>query len=253
MVREKGKIIMNIVAQKSTTLWFMLFSRLFLFVSIQTIFALVFYFTGSFNAWETSVNWWLMVVVITNLVSFGLLMRIFQSKGTRYWDIFLFDRQYIKNDLLAFLGITILTAPVAILPNIILGGWLFGDPNATLDLLVRPLPYRVVYALIIFFPLSQGIVEIATYFGYIMPSFKERGMRPWLAITLPSVMLGFQHIAIPLLFDLRFILWRALMYIPFAFLIGIVIHRRPRMLPYFAIVHVLMNMFFATMFLKAAY
>ena len=57
----------------------------------------------------------------------------------------------------------------------------------------------------------------------------------------------------PLLFDMRFILWRGLMYIPFALLLGIVIHWRPRMLPYFAIVHVLMDASFATMLFSVAY
>lgn len=244
---------MDTAVPKSTTPWFMLFSRLLLFASIQAIFALAFYLAGSSNTWETSANWWPVVVVITNLMCVGLLVQIFQSKGKRYWDIFRFDRQHIKGDLLALLGITVLAAPVSVLPNIILGGWLFGDSNATLDLFVRPLPLWAVYAIIILFPLSQGMAEIATYFGYIMPSFKENGMRPWLAITLPALMLGFQHIAVPLLFDVRFILWRGLMYIPFAFLTGMVMHWRPRMLPYFAIVHVLMNMSFATMFLSAAY
>jgi hypothetical protein len=250
---SKGKIIMNTAISKSTTPWLMLFSRLLLFASIQAIFALVFYFAGSSNSWETSANWWPMVVVITNLLCVGLLVQIFQWKGKHYWDIFRFDRQHIKGDLLAFLGITVLAAPLSILPNIILGGWLFGDSNATLGLLVRPLPLWAVYTAIILFPLSQGMAEIATYFGYIMPSFKENGMPPWLAIPLPALMLGFQHIAVPLLFDLRFILWRGLMYIPFAFLIGIVMHGRPRMLPYFAIVHILMNLSFATMFLSVAY
>ena len=244
---------MNTVAPKPTTPWFMLFSRLLLFAGIQAIFALAFYLAGSSNSWENSTNWWPMVVVITNLLCVGLLVHIFQSKGKRYWDIFRFDRQHIKGDLLAFLWITVLAAPISVLPNILLGGWLFGDSKATLDLFVRPLPFLAVYATIILFPLSQGMAEIATYFGYIMPSFKENGMRPWLAVTLPALMLSFQHIAVPLLFDVRFILWRGLMYIPFAFLIGIVIHRRSRMLPYFVIVHVLMNMYFATMFLSVAY
>jgi hypothetical protein len=244
---------LNTVIPKSTIPWFMLFSRLLLFASIQSIFALAFYLTGSSNAWETSANWWPMVVVITNLVCAGLLMQIFQSKGKHYWDIFRFDRQHIKADLLVLLGITVLTAPVSILPNIVLGRWLFGNSNATLELFVRPLPFYAVYAIIILFPVSQGMTEIATYFGYIMPSFKENGMHLWFAVTLPALMLGLQHIAIPLLFDLRFILWRGLMYIPFAFLTGMVIHWRPRMLTYFAIVHLLLNLSFTTMFLNVAY
>jgi len=43
------------------------------------------------------------------------------------------------------------------------------------------------------------------------------------------------------------------MFIPFAFLVGIVLDWRPRLLPYLAIIHVLMDTFFATMLLGVAY
>lgn len=70
---------------------------------------------------------------------------------------------------------------------------------------------------------------------------------------LPALMLGFQHLALPLVFDARFITWRALMFVPFAVLVGLVLRWRPRLLPYLAIVHVLMDMSFAAMFLGVAY
>jgi hypothetical protein len=244
---------MDAPVSKPATPWFMLFSRLTLFACVQAVFALGFTLAGSKNAWETSANWWPFVVFITNLICLALLVRIFRAEGKRYWEIFRFQREHVKRDLLTLLVITIITAPVSILPNTLLGGWLFGDSNATLALFVRPLPYWAVYTLIIIFPLTNGITELATYFGYIMPRLKLNGLRPWLAITIPALMLGFQHISMPLLFDIRFILWRGLMYIPFAFLTGIVINWRPRMLPYLAIVHVLMNISFATMFLSVAY
>jgi hypothetical protein len=115
------------------------------------------------------------------------------------------------------------------------------------------LPLWAAYAAIILFPITQGLAEIATYFGYVMPRFKAQGMSPWLAITFPAIFLGLQHLALPLLFDARFIVWRALMFIPFAFLVGIVMHWRPRLFPYLAIVHALMDMSFAAMLLSMAY
>jgi len=65
--------------------------------------------------------------------------------------------------------------------------------------------------------------------------------------------LGIQHCAVPLLFNLPFFTWRALMYIPFAFLVGIVMRWRPRLLPYLAIIHVIMDMSFAAMLLDEAF
>jgi len=86
-----------------------------------------------------------------------------------------------------------------------------------------------------------------------MPHLAAQGLNKWLAIFIPGLMLGLQHIVAPLLFDVRFIVWRGLMFIPFALITGIALYWRPRILPYFIVVHILMNMGFAAMFLSMAY
>lgn len=233
--------------------WLMLVSRISLFIGIQAIFALGFLLAGSSSAWDNSANWWPFVVTSTNIVCIALLVWLFKREDKRYWDIFRIRKEHIKSDLLALLGITIILGPVAFLPNIWLGSLLFEDPQETLDMLVRPLPLWAAITGMILFPLTQGLAEIPTYFSYTMPRFEEHEMPRWLAVSLPAFFLGIQHCAIPLLFDLRFFSWRILMYIPFAFLVGIVMRWRPRLLPYLAIIHVLMDMAFAAMLLDVAF
>lgn len=233
--------------------WIMLFSRISLFIGIQALFALGFLLVNSSTAWENAANWWPFSVIITNFICVALLVQLFKQEGKRFWNIFHFQRKHIKSDLLALLGILILLGPVSFLPNIWLGGLLFGDPQRTLDLLIRPLPLWAVYAGIVLFPVTQGLAEIATYFAYAMPKLEAQGMRSWLAVSLASLMLAFQHIGVPFLFNARYLVWRGLMFVPFAFLVGIVMRWRPRLLPYLAIIHVLMDMSFATMLLGVAY
>jgi hypothetical protein len=86
-----------------------------------------------------------------------------------------------------------------------------------------------------------------------MPRLQNQGLPSWLAVALPALMLGLQHFAVPLVFDLRFIAWRGLMFIPFGFLVGILLHWRPRLLPYLALTHVLMDLSLAMMLLSVAY
>ena len=181
---------MNTAVSRPSTPWFMLFSRLFLFAGIQAIFTVAFSIAGASNAWETAANWWPLVVTIANLLGVALLVRIFRAEGKRYWDIFCIERQHVKGDLLALLGITLLIAPVSYFPNILLGRWLFGDPSATLALFVRPLPFWAVYASLLLFPITQGLAEIATYFAFVTPRLETQGLRPWLAIILPALVLG---------------------------------------------------------------
>lgn len=233
--------------------WIMLIVRFSLFIGIQALFALVFLLTGPSTAWDSSANWWPFVVIIVNFICIALMIWLFRQEGKRFWDIFRIQREFLKNDLLALAGLMVLLGPVSYLPNIWLGGLLFGDPQRTLDLLIRPLPLWAVYASIILFPVTQGLAELATYFAYVMPRLESQGMRRWLAVTIPSLMLGFQHIGVPFLLNSSYLIWRGLMFIPFAFLAGIVMHWRPRLLPYLAIVHALLDMLFATMLLSVAY
>lgn len=233
--------------------WIMLFSRISLFFGIQALFALGFLLVDSSNAWESAAGWWPFVVTIVNFICIALLVWLYNREGKRFWDIFRFQKEHVKSDLLALAGLLVLLGPVSYLPNIWLGGLLFGDPQRTLDLMLRPLPLWAAYASIVLFPVTQGLAELPTYFMYSMPRLEAQGLSRWLAVSLASLMLAFQHIAIPFLFNTNFILWRGLMFIPFAFLAGIVLRWRPRLLPYMVIIHVLMDMFFATMLLSVAY
>jgi hypothetical protein len=97
------------------------------------------------------------------------------------------------------------------------------------------------------------LAELPTYFGYSMPRLEGQTGRAWLAVALASGFLAIQHVALPLLFDGRFMTWRALMFLPFAFMVGILLHWRPRLLPYLVIVHILIDAATAAALLSVAY
>lgn len=107
----------------------------------------------------------------------------------------------------------------------------------------------LVYFLLLAFPLTIVFAELATYFGYIMPKLKEQLKVKWLAVFLPVLFLSIQHCTLPFIPDLNFILYRALVFLPFAILIGISINYRPSLFIYFAILHGIMDFGTASMFL----
>jgi hypothetical protein len=233
--------------------WLMLFSRITLFFLVQALFALIFYLAGKTPAWENGANWWPLTVAIADLICLFLLIAVFRAEGDSYWHLFRIDRQHVWGDLLAILVLTIFAAPLTFLPNVLLAQSLFGSSEAVGELFYRPLPYWAVYLAILAFPILQGLTETPTYFGYVMPRFKAQGMNKWLAVSLPALMLSFQHIAMPFLLDGRFIVWRGLMFLPFAFLVGFAFHWRLRLLPYFVVVHILLNTATIIAFLNLAY
>ncbi len=233
--------------------WLMLFSRITLFFLVQAFFALIFLIVGKTPAWENGANWWPLTVAIADLICLFLLIKVFKADGDNFWHIFRIDRQHLWGDLLALLVLTIICAPLTLLPNMLLAQSLWGNTTTVGEMFYRPLPYWAVYLAILAFPIMQGLTETPTYFGYVMPRFEADGINKWLAISLPALMLAFQHIAMPFLLDGRFIVWRGLMFLPFAFVVGFTFHWRPRLLPYFVVVHILLNLGTIASFLSVAY
>jgi hypothetical protein len=239
--------------RKTAQSWLMLIIRSLLFLVFQALIALVFFILGSPDVWNDSAAWWMISVALTDLVCLAMLVQLYQKEGDRFWNVFQIDRIFLKKDILFMLGFLVILGPVGFLPNILSAKWLFGDIQVALDMLVRPLPTWAVVFGLIFFPLLQGIVEIPTYTLYSMPRLEKQGVRPWLAVSLTSFSLSAQHIFVPFLPDMRFIIYRLVMFLPFAILIALVMRWRPRLMPYMAVVHFLMDISIAVMFLMTMY
>ena len=242
----------TLVAQRSSEHvaawpWLMLFGRVALLAGWQALVALGFYLEGRAAPWQASIAWWPLTVALANLTAMALLVRLYRDEGGSYWDLFRPQRQHLRGDLLAMLGLLVITGPVSMAPNILLANALFGSPEAAVAIMLQPLPRWALYAGLVLFPLTQGLVELPTYFAYVMPRLKSQGLPGWLAVSLPAMLLGLQHIAVPLVFDARFIAWRGLMFLPFAFLAGLALYWRPRLLPYMVVVHIVMDLAFVVM------
>ena len=211
-------------------------SRLVLFLLFQTGIALL---SGSF---ADSSKYWLASASLANIVSIALLVYLFKLKGDHFPDLFRFDRTTLKKDILIFLGITLLCGPVVFVPNYLLSIWLWGDNTIPYNMMFQAISLPLVYILLLVFPVSIAFAELATYFGYIMPGLKNHFKTKWLAVFLPVLFLSLQHCTLPFIPDLKFVLYRALMYFPFALIIGITLYVRPKLFPYFAIMHGLLDL-----------
>ena len=91
------------------------------------------------------------------------------------------------------------------------------------------------------FPLTIAFAELPTYFGYVMPRLAPQLKSGWLAWAVASFFLAFQHCFLPFILDGRFLLWRLGMYLPFAFFAGLLLKLRPSLLPYFVVMHALID------------
>lgn len=231
--------------------WLMLFSRIVFFLTFQILIAIVYWLAGVTTGWEAAAAWWPVTATLTNVVCILLLVNLLRQEGQYYWDLFKFKRETLVKDVLITLGLMIVGLPLAIIPNIALGQWLFGNAEAVLPLLFRPLPLWAIAPAVVLFPITIGLAELPTYFGYVLPRLEAR-IGSWQAVALSAVMLSAQHMTLPLLFDARFMAWRLFMFLPFAIFVGIVIRWRPRLLPYLVVIHALLDLNAVLMVLSAS-
>jgi hypothetical protein len=220
----------------------LLVSRAGLFLLFQCLIALV------LRSWTRSEGYWLLSATLTNIVSIALLFYLFRSEGRSYLSLFRFDRLTLRKDVRIFIVLTLLTGPVVFGPNYLLSKWMWADAAIPYEMMFRSVESWLAVVLLFAFPVTIVFAELATYFGYIMPRLLG-GLRPkWLAVALPVLFLSLQHMTLPFIPDLKFILYRGVVFLPFAALIGIAIYKRPTLFPWFAILHGVMDLGTAVMF-----
>jgi hypothetical protein len=218
----------------------MLISRSALFLFFQLLITLVVAIAGTASAWTESARWWTFLAFLANFVSVYLLVRVFNAEGKRYWEVIRFSRATAGTDLIWFFLTSLIGMPIAAAPMNIVGSWIFGDPMTPTYMMFRPLP-AWAFVLSFLFPLTIAFAELPTYFGYVMPRLAVQLRNGWLAWLIASLFLAAQHMFLPLILDGRFMLWRILMYLPFALFAGFMIKLRPTLLPYYLIVHALID------------
>jgi hypothetical protein len=220
--------------------WLMLISRSLLFLLFQLSIALLLSLTGIPSAWSESARYWTFLAFLANFVSLYLLVQVYKAEGRRFWDILRFSRKTWKKDLLWFILLSIIGMPIAAAPREPLAAAIFGDAMTATNMLFRPLP-TWAFVLSFLFPLTIWFSELPTYFGYIMPRLEAQLKHSWAAWLIASFFLAAQHMFLPLILNGGYILWRLGMFLPFAFFTGLVLKFRPALLPYFVIVHALLD------------
>jgi hypothetical protein len=224
--------------------WGMLLIRTGLAVSLQCAVAIGFAIGGADDPWRSAADWWLAWFALASVLNLTLLQRLLAREGLRLRDLYRLrvrDRDALKHDL-AWVAVALVVAgPLGFLPNLLIGGALWGSDPVGAELSFRPLPLAGAWAILLVFPVVHALAELPTYFGYVMPRLQALSGWKTRAVIVCGVVLSLQHVALPLLFDGRYLVWRALMFLPFALWFGFVINRRPTTLPYLVVAHFLLD------------
>jgi hypothetical protein len=191
--------------------------------------------------WRVAAAWWPLSALAANLVTIGLLALLLRAERRSYWSLFRFRKGSVGKDWPWVLASVAALVPLALLPNVVLAGWLFGDAAIAQHMLLQPLPTWAIWVSVLF-PLTIPFAELPLYFGYAMPRIEAKTGSAILAAGLAALFLAAQHVTLPLIWDGRFMVWRFLMFLPLAMFLAVVVRIRPSLLPYLVVIHGLLDL-----------
>lgn len=222
--------------------WWALFLRSLLAVGCQALFAIGFLINGDSSPWRSAADWWLASFAVAEAVNLWLLRRWARAEGIALRDVYNLNRESWRRDIKWLALALVVAVPLGLFPNLLLAQALWADPATAGDLTFRAVPILAAWLMIGLFPIIHALTELPTYFGYVMPRLQALTGRPWMPLLVTSAVLSAQHMFLPLLFDWRYIVWRLLMFLPFALWFGWIVKRRPTVLPYLVVAHALLDL-----------
>ena len=220
-------------------LWLTIFSRVILLLMFQFLAYLV--LSNKSDGFSQSITYWTFYVTFTNIVLLYLMIKYSDQNG--YRGIFKFDMKHTVS-FLKWLPLLFLSAMG---PNLLLSFVIYRDIEIGAKLLLFDQGLLITIFNLSLFPIIQGLTEIPFYFLVLKPILKNHTNKPIFYLGIPIIMLSLQHIVMPLYFDLSYVLYRGFMFLGFSLFIGIMLDRNPGFMPYFIIIHIMMNLSFMMM------
>lgn len=235
----------------SSRLAFSLLMRTGLFFFFGLCIVGLFAAAGHEHPLQAAERWWPFQAILANIASFLFLRSWIRREGGSYRSMFRVEKGQVGAHvrqffLLLVVGFVLGGASLYAASYVFLGSWM---PPETM---FQPLPLWAAILALVAFPLTNSLVETPTYIGYALPRLQQKLHSVWIAAVLVGLALAFQHVALPIVADVPYMLWRFAAFIPLAIALGFIYTRTKKLLP-IVLVHGIMDLqLVATQFLYSA-
>lgn len=218
-----------------------LIMRSLLFAAFGGMIVGAFALFGNQSPLQAAEKWWPFQGILANIATFFILRGFFRKEGIKYSSVFTnFEKGKKKKTIFEVLWLLPVSFIAGGIPLYIFS-YLFLGSITPPTLMFQEIPLWAFIIALILFPISNALVETPTYIGYALPRIKALTKMGWLAILLAGIALAAQHIVLPLVFEMDYMLWRIFSFLPFAILLGFIFTKTNRLLP-IVIVHYLIDL-----------
>lgn len=170
-------------------------------------------------------NWWSIVATIVNIITILLLILVSKKMNITYSKLINYEKGKTKIKQVIIMSIIILV--IGTLGMYLSGFICYGKFPYAAPMMIAPIPLILAILNFIILPLTVPFAEDGLYLGCGVNSFKNK----YLAILVPAFFYALQHSFIPTLFDIEFIIYRFLSFLPLTIILCWYYHKHKNPVP----------------------
>lgn len=193
----------------------------------SVVFVLVFIIGSALTGKELNdiSNWWSAVATAVNILTIAMLIIAAKTNGQTYSELINYEKG--KTKLREIITITIIILSVGMGGMYIAGFLLYGKFPYIPTIMIAPLPAVLAIINIPLLPVTTAFAEDGLYLGCGVGRIKNK----WAAIIIPAFFFALQHSFIPLLPDVKYIIYRFLSFLPLTVILCMYYYKKRNPLP----------------------
>lgn len=195
---------------------------------MRCIIFLLIFMTGAFAAGKEVAkisNWWSVIASLVNIVTILLLLFITKKQGSHYGELIHYQKGRTTGRQIAGVSLVILLVGMA---GMYLAGYIcYGVIPYAAPMMIAPIPAWMAAVNVVILPISTAFAEEGLYLGCGVNQMKNR----YMAVLIPAFFFALQHSFIPTLFDVKYMIYRFLSFLPLTLLLCRYYHKKRNPLP----------------------
>lgn len=170
-------------------------------------------------------NWWSIVASIINVFTIVVLFFSTKKQNSSYWELINYEKG--KTKLKQIIGMSVLIVVIGMVGMYLAGFVCYGVIPYAAPMMIAPIPLWLAIINVIILPISTAFAEDGLYLGCGVNTIKNK----YMAIIVPALLFALQHSFIPTLFDLRYIVYRFISFLPLTIILCCKYHKNRNPLP----------------------
>lgn len=174
---------------------------------------------------ENISNWWSIAASIVNIVVILILYFFTKKNKSSFWELIHYQKG--KTKAKQKVGISILVLVVGMTGMYMAGYICYGVIPYAAPMMIAPIPVWLAAINIVILPITTAFAEDGLYLGCGVNQIQNK----ILAVTIPAFFFALQHSFIPTLFDLKYIIYRFLSFLPLTLILCWYYYKKRNPLP----------------------